>query len=64
MGGDFLALCLAIEELGRVDSSVAITLEAAVGPRLDAGVPVRHRGAEARSGCRRCAAARRWRRSA
>jgi butyryl-CoA dehydrogenase len=31
MGGDFLALCLAIEELGRVDSSVAITLEAAVG---------------------------------
>jgi alkylation response protein AidB-like acyl-CoA dehydrogenase len=31
MGGDFLALCLAIEELARVDSSVAITLEAAVG---------------------------------
>lgn len=30
MGGDFLALCLALEELGRVDSSVAITLEAAV----------------------------------
>jgi butyryl-CoA dehydrogenase len=31
MGGDLLALCLAIEELARVDSSVAITLEAAVG---------------------------------
>jgi alkylation response protein AidB-like acyl-CoA dehydrogenase len=31
MGGDFLALCLAIEELGRVDSSMSITLEAAVG---------------------------------
>ena len=31
MGVDFLALCLAIEELARVDSSVAITLEAAVG---------------------------------
>jgi short-chain 2-methylacyl-CoA dehydrogenase len=31
MGGDFLALCLAIEELARIDSSVAITLEAAVG---------------------------------
>jgi len=31
MGGDFLSLCLAIEELARVDSSVAITLEAAVG---------------------------------
>ena len=30
MGGDFLALCLAIEELARVDSSVAITLEAGV----------------------------------
>ncbi|HUE59374.1 MAG TPA: acyl-CoA dehydrogenase family protein [Acidimicrobiales bacterium] len=31
MGGDYLAFCLALEELGRVDSSVAITLEAAVG---------------------------------
>ncbi|HWB66790.1 MAG TPA: acyl-CoA dehydrogenase family protein [Mycobacteriales bacterium] len=31
MGGDMLALCLAIEELARADSSVAITLEAAVG---------------------------------
>src|SRR5438046_1397328 len=31
MGGDFFALCLAIEELARVDSSMAITLEAAVG---------------------------------
>jgi alkylation response protein AidB-like acyl-CoA dehydrogenase len=30
MGGDYLALCVAIEELARVDSSVAITLEAAV----------------------------------
>jgi short-chain 2-methylacyl-CoA dehydrogenase len=29
MGGDFFALCLAIEELARVDQSVAITLEAA-----------------------------------
>ena len=31
MGADYLTLCLAIEELARVDSSVAITLEAAVG---------------------------------
>ncbi len=31
MGADFLTLCLAVEELARVDSSVAITLEAAVG---------------------------------
>jgi short-chain 2-methylacyl-CoA dehydrogenase len=30
MGGDFFALCLALHELGRVDSSVAITLEAGV----------------------------------
>jgi alkylation response protein AidB-like acyl-CoA dehydrogenase len=31
MGGDYLALSLALEELARVDSSVAITLEAGVG---------------------------------
>jgi alkylation response protein AidB-like acyl-CoA dehydrogenase len=31
MGGDYLALCLVLEELARVDSSVAITLEAGVG---------------------------------
>ena len=30
-GADFLTLCLAIEEIARVDSSLAITLEAAVG---------------------------------
>src|SRR5918992_5530698 len=30
-GADFLTLCVAIEELARVDSSIAITLEAAVG---------------------------------
>lgn len=30
MGGDYFALCVAIEELARVDSSIAITLEAAV----------------------------------
>jgi short-chain 2-methylacyl-CoA dehydrogenase len=31
MGADYLTLCLAVEELARVDSSVAITVEAAVG---------------------------------
>lgn len=31
MDGDYLTFCLAIEELGRVDQSVGITLEAAVG---------------------------------
>ncbi|HXJ66106.1 MAG TPA: acyl-CoA dehydrogenase family protein [Actinomycetota bacterium] len=30
-GSDFLTLCIAIEELARVDSSIAITLEAGVG---------------------------------
>src|SRR3954470_13286231 len=43
MGGDFLALCLAIEELARADSSVAITLEAAVGL---GSMPVFHYGNE------------------
>jgi alkylation response protein AidB-like acyl-CoA dehydrogenase len=31
MGGDYFALSLALEELGKVDQSVAITLEAGVG---------------------------------
>jgi alkylation response protein AidB-like acyl-CoA dehydrogenase len=31
MGGDFLSLCLAIEELARIDQSVAVTVEAGVG---------------------------------
>src|SRR6266545_630232 len=30
-GGDFTSLCVAIEEIGRVDQSLGITLEAAVG---------------------------------
>jgi alkylation response protein AidB-like acyl-CoA dehydrogenase len=30
-GGDFLSLCLAIEEIGRIDQSVGITLSAGVG---------------------------------
>jgi len=44
MGGDYFALCLAIEELGRVDQSVAITLEA--GCSLGA-MPVYRFGSEA-----------------
>src|ERR1700757_2822242 len=31
MGGDYFAFCLALEELGKVDQSVAVTLEAGVG---------------------------------
>ena len=30
-GGDFTSLCIAIEEIGRIDQSMGITLEAAVG---------------------------------
>jgi len=30
MGGDYFTLCLALEELARIDSSVAVTLEAAM----------------------------------
>ncbi|MEU8246186.1 acyl-CoA dehydrogenase family protein [Nonomuraea sp. NPDC048916] len=43
MGGDYFALCLALEELARVDSSVSITVEAAVSlgamPILRYGTP-------------------------
>src|SRR5947209_2530718 len=42
-GGDFTSLCVAIEELGRVDQSIGITLEAGVGlginPILTYGTP-------------------------
>jgi alkylation response protein AidB-like acyl-CoA dehydrogenase len=43
MGGDYVALCIALEELARVDSSVAITLEAAIS--LGA-MPIYHFGTE------------------
>jgi len=47
MGGDYFALCLALEELARVDSSVAITLEAAVSlgamPLYRFGTPTQRR---------------------
>ena len=62
-GGDYFALCVALEELARVDSSVAITLEAGRLARRDADLPVRHRGAEAGVAARGCAPARRWARS-
>src|ERR1700749_2678171 len=39
MGGDYFALCLALEELGRVDQSVAITLEAGVSLGAMPGYP-------------------------
>ena len=47
-GGDTLAYALAVEELTRVDSSVAITLCAHTSLGHAADLPVRLRGAEAR----------------
>ena len=46
-GGDLTMLCIAIEELARVDHSMAITLEAGVGLGRQPDPPLRHRGAEA-----------------
>ncbi|MBC7589705.1 MAG: acyl-CoA dehydrogenase family protein [Salinibacterium sp.] len=43
-GRDYLALCLAVEQLARVDQSIAVTLEAGVG--LGA-MPIFRRGTEA-----------------
>ena len=57
-GGDTLAYALTVEELTRVDSSVAITLCAHTSLGHAADLPLRHRGAAARTGCRGCAAAR------
>ena len=42
-GGDLLSFCLCLEEIGRYDSSLAITLEAGGGPGREPAVPVRHR---------------------
>ncbi|MFC5501047.1 acyl-CoA dehydrogenase family protein [Lysinimonas soli] len=47
MGGDYFALCLAIEELAKVDQSVAITLEAGVS--LGA-MPIHRFGTDAQKG--------------
>ena len=44
-GRDYLALCLAVEQLARVDQSIAVTLEAGVG--LGA-MPIFRRGTEAK----------------
>ncbi len=43
-GGDFTMLCVAIEELGRVDQSIGITLEAGVGLGI---TPILNYGTEA-----------------
>ncbi len=46
-GGDTLSYALAVEELARVDSSVAITIGRAHLARDDADLPLGQRGAEA-----------------
>lgn len=56
MGGDYFALCLALEELGRVDSSVAITLEAGVSLAV---MPLLRFGTDEQKA--RCAPPRAWR---
>ena len=61
MGGDYLALGIALEELARVDSSVAITLEAGVSlgamPVYLFGTEEQKRGVAARGSARaRCSA--------
>ena len=60
--GDFTSLCVAIEEIGRVDQSLGITLEAAVGlgsnPIATFGTPSR-----SSAGCPTCSPGTRWRRS-
>ena len=42
-GSDYFSLCLAVEQLGRVDQSIAVTLEAGVGLGI---MPVYRRGTE------------------
>lgn len=59
MGGDYLALGIALEELARVDSSVAITLEAGVSLGAMPSTASARRSRSA-SGCPSCAAVRCW----
>ncbi len=47
-GSDFTTLCIAIEELARVDQSIAITLEAAVGLGIN---PIVEFGSDAQRDC-------------
>ena len=46
MGGDYFALCIALEELGKVDQSVAMTLEAGVSLGAMPVFPFGTQGAE------------------
>ena len=53
-GGDFSSLCLAIEELGRVDQSIGITLSAGVGLGSRADLIGSATTSSANNGCRIC----------
>ncbi len=61
--GDFTSLCIAIEEIGRVDQSLGITLEAGAGARGEPDRPLRYAGAEGSAGCPICWPGEPWRRS-
>ena len=53
-------LCVAIEELGRVDQSIGITLSAGVGLGINPILTLRARGAEGSAGCPTWSPAGRW----
>ena len=63
-GGDTLAYAIAVEELARIDSSVAITLAAHTSLGNDADLPLRQRGSEGSGGCLRSPVGSASRRSA
>src|SRR5262245_8981979 len=46
--GDFTSLCVAIEEIGRVDQSMGITLEAAVGLGINPSLTFRDHAQQGR----------------
>ena len=61
--GDFTSLCIAIEEIGRVDQSLGITLEAGVGLGRNPIARFGTTGAEGALAARICWPAGLWRRS-
>ena len=60
--GDFTSLCVAIEEIGRVDQSLGITLEAGLGSAPTRS-PASVRRSRSNAGCPICWPVGRWRRS-
>ena len=58
--GDFTSLCVAIEEIGRVDQSLGITLEAGVGLGDQPDPHLRHATSRRTPGCPTSSRARSW----